>query len=439
MSEGKSVILVKVVVLIGIMIASTIPNFLVVSDVTNQVNVSNSATLQDKEPAIAVVGSVVHLVWTHLVNEENEEIVYSNNASGSFSTLENLSTNPGYDGRPRIAVGPNNALHVAWISENNLTMNMDLHYSNRINGVWSTPVVIDFNVTPSPIDIAISNNGVVHIVYVKQDWQFIFWEATDIWHVDNHTGAFNSKIQVTSGSKVARNPRIAVNSLGKAQIVWRKETIDIIPSVSRVTTMYSGQLNSNTFSTPIAISGNNSNQMDITVGTSDTVHFVWTEYVGRNQTGFVFTTRFWDLVYMNMSASGVFSKKTVILTNGNKPSITTDSSGAVHIVWDTDGSVYYVNNKAGSFSNVSNSLLDDFKGGGHQRPEIAATGNNVMITWERYEENENDDTEIYFVSGNASAFLEQGLSKPAFFAPISILLLGIITATMIRLKKKKQN
>ncbi|MFX0062342.1 MAG: hypothetical protein ACFFC7_09165 [Candidatus Hermodarchaeota archaeon] len=435
MYERKKIILFKVVFLIGIMVASTIPNFLVVSDVTNQVNVSNSATLEDKEPAIAVVGSVVHLVWTHLVNEENEEIVYSNNASGSFSNLKNLSTSPGYDGRPAIAVGPNGALHVAWISENNLTMKLDLRYANMINGVWSTPIVIDFNVTASPIDIAISSNGIVHIVYVKQDWKFILWEATDIWHVDNHTGAFNNKIRVTSGSKAARNPRIAVNSLGRAQIVWRKETIDIIPTTGRVNTMYSGQLDETTFSTPTAISGNNSNQMDITVGTSDTVHFVWTEYLGRNQTGFVFTKRFWDLVYMNMSTSGVFSKKTVILTNGNKPSITTDSSGAVHIVWDTDGSIYYVNNKAGSFSNVSNSLLDNFKGGGHQRPEIAATGSNAMITWERYEEN---DTEIYFVSGNASAFLEEGLLKPAFFAPIGVLLLGIITATVIHLKKKKR-
>lgn len=440
----KRFVLFGMVFFIGIMITTSVTSsFLVAGDLPNQVNVSNSPTLEDIEPAIAVVGTVAHLVWTHQVDEENDEIVYSSNTGGSFSNFVNISTNPECDESPAIAVGPNGALHVIWSSQNSSTSKMDLCYANMIGGVWSLPKVIDFNVTADSTDIAISSNGVVHIVYGSYD---------GIWHIDNHTGAFDSKVQLISntysvaGNKINYHPRVAVNSSGKAHVIWRHvHEYGVILEFANSTLMYSLQFNSTTFTIPMNVYYRHKgvHETDITIGTSDMVHLVWTERSDRK-------VLLWyqnDLVYINVSSGmylGVpadFSTPIVIRNQGDNydPSITTDSSGAVHIFWRSGGNLHYANNNAGSFSNASYALLYSKPDVIHYSPDIGVAESNLMITW-CSENTDSNETEIYFASGEASELLEGLGPDPGavIFAPTGVLLLGIIVAAVIHLKKKRR-
>ncbi len=95
-------------------------------------------------------------------------------------------------GKPTIAVGPNNVVHIAYAAP---TSGSKIYYTNNASGSFSAAVLVSdsFGTDPS---IAVDTLGFAHIAFANGAWN----TASDLFYATNKTGAFQtSKVVATPG------------------------------------------------------------------------------------------------------------------------------------------------------------------------------------------------------------------------------------------------
>jgi hypothetical protein len=170
------------------------------------------------EPAIAVSGSTVHVVWV-----DSGEILYmrSSDSGGSFDDSINLSTSAGLSFSPRIAVS-GNTVHVVW-ADSTSPISEIIYKRSTDGGVSFQPAKL-ISGTPadestSP-DIAVSGNN-VHIV-----WQDGAGGNNDVLYRRSLNGGStfpNVIMNISDNVGLSEFPAIAVSD-SNVHVVWDDTT-----------------------------------------------------------------------------------------------------------------------------------------------------------------------------------------------------------------------
>jgi hypothetical protein len=307
------------------------------------VNLSNDVGANSGiEPAFAVSGNVVHVVWRDFLTDD---ILYSKSIDGgaSFGPIINISNNVETSETPAIAIS-GNTVHVVWVDTQ--PGNFDIFYRRSTDGGASFTEPIK-NLSSNLMDsrrpsIAVSGNN-VHVV----------WDD---------------------------------NSLGNSEILYRRSLNggDLFPNVIK-------NLSSNdgfSFEPAIAVSGN-------------TVHVVWDDdtlpftidilYRRSLNNGDTFPN-----IIKNLSSNLGDSGQASIAVSGNN----------VHVVWEdnTDNTpanydILYRKslNNGDTFPNIIKNLSSN----AHFSisPAIALSGNNVYTVWSQGTASGNTDI-LYRTSAN---------------------------------------
>jgi hypothetical protein len=282
------------------------------------INIMNGA--QDLvDPAVAVSGSNVHVVWT-----DNNEVFYmrSTNGGATFSSAINLSNSAGLSFDPAIAVS-GNTVHVVW-ADDTAPISEIVYKRSTDGGVSFQPTKLisgtpaDESLSP---DMAVSGNN-VHIV----------WRDTAGGNVDvlyrrslNGGSTFPNVIKnLSNNAGTSVVPAIAVSG-SIIHVVWADATPDPSGDILYRRSLNDGttfpnvikNLSSNTgtsFDPAIAVSGNN-------------VHVVWTGDTPENN----------DILYRRSLNGGDTLPNVIKNLSGDSgfsisPAITAAGSN-VYVVW----------------------------------------------------------------------------------------------------------
>ncbi len=135
-------------------------------------------------------------------------------------------------------------------------------------------------------------------------------------------GAWSQPTNVTSGEGIKLQPRAVVDSTSTLQVVFENELTFSERHVQYTYLMAGSQ----TWSSPIDIT-RNGQCPDIAIDTSGSLHVVWNTYYPYNQT--------YGIMYANKPKNGEWSSPTV-LENGSVgcPSIVADGSDKLYAFWD---------------------------------------------------------------------------------------------------------
>ena len=290
-------------------------------------------------PGIAVSGSLVHIIWEDLRNN-NWQIYYKRSTDGGVTwgtdtRLTNITQN---SNTPSIAVS-GSIVHAVW--HDNRDGNYEIYYKRSTDGggSWGSDIRLSNNIESSTYASIAVFGSIVHIV-----WRDFRDSNFEIYYKRSQDAglSFGAETRLTSNSGASNSPTIAVSG-SVVNTLWddsRDGTIEIYSKRSidgGITWGVDQRLTNNTnnaysYSPSIAVSGSN-------------VHLVW--YGNRDSNT--------DEIYYNRSQDGGVTWGTdTRLTNNssvsNFPSI--EVSGSIlHVVYCDNAigwKIYYLRNLTGN-------------------------------------------------------------------------------------------
>ncbi len=261
--------------------------------------------------------------------ESPVRVLESTEQAQSTSTPINLSNDPGESISPAMAADGAGNVYLVWVNQEGPSVQLMLTQWDGVG--WSTPEALPFDGWPGSPDIAVSDEGVVHLVWTA--WvDDPFHDGPRVFYSSGGPGGWSTPIELSSGftpppgvSVVwlydAVSPAIAVDHGGVAHVAWEfrgQEGEDPVWS-ERV---YYGQVGQP--AAAISARGSDLGPPAITVDSADDVHVVW----GMTDDDLVTWLQHWQ-------TGGVASN----VTNANHPPMSryfvgVDDAGQVHIVWD---------------------------------------------------------------------------------------------------------
>ena len=282
------------------------------------INLSNNTGISFN-PQIAASGNNVYVTW-HDNSTGNFDIFFraSNNNSTSFGTQINLSNNTGFSLNPQIAASGNN-VYVTWHDDTPGNIDIFFRASNNNGTSFGTPINLSNN-TGSSLEPLIAASG--NNVYVT--WHDDTPGNIDIFfRASNNNGtSFGIQINLSNNTGSSLEPLIAASG-NNVYVTWHDDTPGNIDIFFRASNN-----NGTSFGTPINLS---------------------------NNTGISFNPQ--------------------IAASGNN----------VYVTWvdDTPGNfdIFFraSNNNGTSFGTQINLSINT---GSSFNPQIAASGNNVYVTWQ---------------------------------------------------------
>ena len=181
-------------------------------------------------PDIQVDSSgVVHVVYySTKINDFNREIYFckSNDFGVSFETPVRL-TNATRDSRvPKLAIGPDDSVNVAWNDDRTATDDYNIYFKRSDDGgdTWATHVMVnDSYVASTEVAITVGGDGVIHIVWEELSGQW--WNPyANVWYarsVDDGLN-FSTATKITTGiyNNNGYHADIAADGLGNVYSVF---------------------------------------------------------------------------------------------------------------------------------------------------------------------------------------------------------------------------
>ena len=327
-------------------------------------------------------------------------------------------SNTNYAEYPTIATDSLGNVHVAWRTSYEVlsVYYYDIYYAywNITTGYWNKSLATDGGLsdisTPESESIypaiAVDSYDNVHVVW---DWTdggetyYAYWNST--------TGYWNKSLATDGGlsntAYPSHWPAIAIDPSNNVHVAWDENLC--CPDDDEI---YYAYWNSNTgywnkslaAGEGLSVNSGQSRKPSVAADPSGNVHIVWRDQSdGDWEIYYAYwnsTTKFWN---KSLASSGGLSDNSV---DSDNPSITTDSAGNVHVVWQDlynygDYDVYYAywnattgywNKSLAAGNGVSNDESED-----SIRPAIATDPyKNVYITWDNY------GGSIYYVYWNST-------------------------------------
>jgi hypothetical protein len=328
-------------------------------------NLNNNAGFNSLDPAIAVAGTNVHIVWA-----ENNEILYQRSITGgaTFDPVINLSNNGATSTQPSIAIS-GNSVHVVWTD--NTPTNFDIFYRRSINGganFEATKNISDNTGGSFSPEIVVSGSS-VHVVWddatTTSGLSDIFYRRSP-----NNGAAFHPIKNLSGNAANSFFASVAVSG-SNVHVVWQDHTSGLSDILYRRSLD-----NGNTFPNVIKnLSGNaGSSGVPSIAASGSNVHVVWQD--NTSGTSDILYRRSLDNgntfpnVIKNLSGTSVG-------TDSQSPDVTTSGSN-VYVVWshlpgvgDTEIAYRTSSNNGNTFpSDLTNLSAND---GNSFTPQIAAS------------------------------------------------------------------
>ena len=293
----------------------------------------------------------------------------SNNNGTSFSTPINLSNNSGGSTIPQIAASGNN-VYVTWQDNNPGNADIFFAVSNNNGTSFGTPINLSNTAGGSAFpQIAASGNN----VYVT--WTESISGNFDIFFaVSNNNGtSFGTPINLSNTAGASQQPQIATSG-NNVYVTWA-ETI----SGNNEIFFAASNNNGTSFGTPINVSNNAGSSIVPQIAIAgNNVYVTWQDsilanneifFAASNNNGTSFGTP------INLSNNVGFSGFAQIAASGNN----------VYVTWvdNTPGNAdifFAVSNNNGTSFGTPINLSNNF--GNSIVPQIAASGNNFHVTWQ---------------------------------------------------------
>jgi hypothetical protein len=295
----------------------------------------------------------VHIAFRRSEDQMNitaeDDLYYVTNALGDFNNPVLLVDGDIYLAEvikpysPRIHCDTQGHVHLTFLADGLNGSSMVVGYMNNSIGTWSEPIVAAAGTSPNEHNSCLDKNGYIHIAYGDVDdtppdypWR--------IYYTNNTSGSFATPTPVSPYDENAHEPNLAVDSKGKAHIVYREP-----------------------FVTP---------------GTP-------------------------DLFYVN-NIGGSFSSGPPISdwSGYYVPTIACDASDFVHIAYKEapayGGALYYGNNIEGDFSFVTYSLMSEwwFPDWSQSYLVLGKNGTMHFAFYDWVGDVYDSDTEIYYLGGS---------------------------------------
>ncbi len=380
----------------------------------------------DQEPAIAVEGEVVHIVWRS--TWFGGQIFYTRSNDAGENWNEPVMIGPLEYGclRPDIAVNGDD-VHVVW--DNNNASAREVRYLRSVDGgdTWLPERMIssdDGNNSVAP-KIAVSEDGMdVHVVWVDSRHEDeSFPPNTELHYNRSHDGGltWEGEVRLTDAPYASAGPNIAVEG-SNVHLVWSDER------AGKFDIYYRHSLNSGaTWQDEVMLAGGSNWEVgpDVTVWDGN-VHVVWVE-----------TNSVDMILHRNSTSSGDWSDAQVLTSSSIRavrPRIVA-TENEVHMVWfdgrDGGNEIYYKNYVSGvwgedtrlTYTDNSNSFW----------PEIAVDNDKIHITWY---DNRDGVWEVYYKRNPDFVSVPEfsNLTLPI----ISVIMIYITTSYSMRRKSQKE-
>jgi hypothetical protein len=315
---------------------------------TSFVNVSNNPNVVDTLPSVdSDLFSHMHVAWmgTHTSagapDGVSTDVFYSKGENTTFTVPISIPVTTGYYSKDvTIAADKDGYAHIAFKRSDDQvwdTLFDDIYYATNRSGVFTSTLVVDggdelipeappfANAGPARPSIAVDNTGVVHIVYLST-------AATQLFYVNNSTGAFTTWIEVPGGETWSVSSfQAAVDDLGNIHIAFKGQSeTDEWGDI-----FYTNNVGGS-FGVPINLSDAGIEyDVSLAVDSNGKAHVVYDRMDSPR------------ICYVT-NKNGSFSPP-ICFGYGGKPNIALDKDGFVHIAY-VSGNVMYANNVDGTFS-----------------------------------------------------------------------------------------
>jgi hypothetical protein len=233
----------------------------------SEINLSNTASSNSREPQIAVSGSNVFVVWF-----ENSEIkiINSTNSGLTFGEITNLSENSGTSVRPQISMSNEN-VYVAWQDNDDGDFDILFRSSPGANQPFGPTINLSESLTGISETLDMSSNGLdVHV-----SWADRTFGAAEIFTSSSTSSgsSFNDETNISNTSSSSSTTPQITSSGNMVYVVWKDQstgTADIYLKAS--------QDNGNSFGSVVNLSdnsGESSNPAIVTNGSE--VFAAWSD------------------------------------------------------------------------------------------------------------------------------------------------------------------
>ncbi len=355
---------------------------------SEDVRISYNST-SDREPAIAVEGEVVHIVWRS--TWFGGQIFYTKSNDAGENWNEPVMIGPLDYGcmRPDIAVSGDD-VHVVW--ENNNASAREIRYLRSVDGgdTWLPERMIssdDGNNSQAP-KIAVSEDGMdVHVVWVdSRHADESFPPNLELYYNRSHDRGltWEGEMRLTEADYESTGPNIAVVG-SSVHVVWMDER------AGKWDIYYRHSLDRGaTWDGEVIISDSPNHEGPADVATSgETIHVVWDRTVSGE-----------DLILHRMSTDngGTWSESQVLTTSpvrAVRPRIVTNGD-EVHMVWfdgrDGGNEIYYKNYVSEVWG--ADTRLTYTDNSESLSPNIAIDNDKIHVVW--HDDRDGDLPEIYY-------------------------------------------
>ena len=281
---------------------------------------------QSRTPAIAAfqTDGSLQVVWSDAFTSD---IFFkrSTDSGTTWTPLKRLTWNPEQSKNPVVALDAGNNAHVIWADKT--PGNFEIFYKRSTNKYNNWGVITRLT----------WNNGL-------SDYPSLYIDATDGMHLvwedltpgnreifykrsTNHGTTWSAPVRLTWTSGNSYNPCIAANSGSELYLVWR----DYTPGNGEIYFKSSTDLGI-TWSAPMRLTWNSGDSRDPVVfsGSSGSIDIVWSDDTPGNYE--IYHKRSTD----SGSTWGPINRLTWNPNPAQNPSITKDSAGGLHIVWEDE-------------------------------------------------------------------------------------------------------
>lgn len=300
----------------------------------------------------------VHIVWQD-ARYGNDEILYTKlDNNGNIVIYDTrLTFNSGYSWKPAIAIDKLNYLHVVW--EDWRTGNAEIYYTKLDNS--GNTVIEDTQISSSGAyayrpNISVDSSGNIHITWWDNrdnGWFEIYYTK-----LNNNGQTIVDDKRITFDSAFSYNPDSIVDKYGNVHIVWE----DGRDYGQNFEIYYKKLDNNGTALTPdirLTFDGYSSQKPDITTDVNGNMHIAWADSRDNNLYTEVYYTKL-----DNNGTTLVDDLRITVATGWSYiPDIAMDSKNNIHIVWEDDrdytsslDEIYYT-----KMDNNANVLIDDLR------------------------------------------------------------------------------